>query len=297
MTTQTETKARTFTGQMDRDTFYRWLNPPLPHAERYSRERLLSSYVEVNEEIYWEFLEMLPPMCFTGSQFAICEATTDDVRLGFFKIGERYFAAQVSDADPTRDMTATRGEIFARLDEAPAMSRLYKINHLVDPDAKDVEILAKREREWNERQGPRVGDFVQIGERLGRFSHDWGSTGLQWSECGSFYLGGSWVEFSGGLNPTIPREKLTQTDRTQDGTFWFFHHAQSGAHRGVGCRIPCRVFRAQTSLFTVTTDGTARRIEAVDRSDAWKEGVRLERKALGKHDGWYPASVEVTEAT
>jgi hypothetical protein len=38
----------------------------------------------------------------------------------------------------------------------------------------------------------------------------------------------------------------------------------------------------------VTIDGSAREIEAVDRSDAWSEGLRLERKARGKHDGWYP---------
>jgi len=100
-----------FEGKFDKDGFYGWLNPELPHAQRFDRARLLAGFVEVDEETYWYFLEMLPPMHYTSVGFAICEATTADVRLGFFKFDERYFAAYISDHDPAHTMRAKRAAL------------------------------------------------------------------------------------------------------------------------------------------------------------------------------------------
>ncbi len=165
--------------------------------------------------------------------------------------------------------------------------RLYQVNHAILPDELDATILAKKESAWNTRTGPRVGDFVLIGERWGRLSHDWGDE-LQWSQGGSFYLGHGGVSFSGSLNPGIPKANLTHLDTTKLGEFWFFHNDSAGASRAVGCKILCRVFRAKTYFYIVTTEGTPREIEAVDRADAWSEGIRLERAAQRRGDMWYP---------
>lgn len=98
-----------FAGKMNRDQFFKWLNPEgMTIDEMYRRERLLDECVETDEEVYDYFLGVLPPMHFSGAGFAICEATTEDLRLAFFRRDGRYFAAYVSDHDKARTMAATR---------------------------------------------------------------------------------------------------------------------------------------------------------------------------------------------
>lgn len=90
---------------------------------------------------------------------------------------------------------------------------------------------------------PLVGDYVLFpGGELERFSHAW-ETGLQTSAAGSFHIfkDGN-ASFSGGLNPSTPRNQLVLTGKMLPGTFWFFHHDEVGAHRGVYCTIPCKVY-------------------------------------------------------
>jgi hypothetical protein len=85
------------------------------------------------------------------------------------------------------------------------------------------------------------------GGELERFSHDWGD-GLQTSPGGSWYMGEGYVSFSGGLNPTIPIERIERTEETRDGCFWLFHHNFWGTGRGVDFRAPCRVYRVKGAL-------------------------------------------------
>jgi len=102
--------------------------------------------------------------------------------------------------------------------------------------------------------GPRVGDFVHMPDgTLRRFTYDWGD-GLQTTvgaahPCNgdaSFYLGRSGeASFSGSLDSTIPRDRITLTDERHAGRFWFFHHGFPGAHQGVHCDAPCRVYRVR----------------------------------------------------
>lgn len=117
-------------------------------------------------------------------------------------------------------------------------------------DSRDAEILAVRERLFNEMEGPRVGDFLSSPEGFLRFTHDWGdaiqTTVRPPHPCsgdGSFYLGEGFASFSGSLDPSIDKTKLQDTGEKQHGSFWFFHHDFWGAGRGVTFRIPCRVFR------------------------------------------------------
>lgn len=97
---------RTFDGFKGADAFYGWLNPDLSHAEKYNRERLLSHFCEVTAETYHDFLDMLPPHHFTSSGFSMCEATTGNVRLAFYRIERRFFAAHIADRDNSHNFAA-----------------------------------------------------------------------------------------------------------------------------------------------------------------------------------------------
>lgn len=112
-------------------------------------------------------------------------------------------------------------------------------------DTKDAEILAQYQASWNDREGPRVGDFVRMVDgELRRFTHEW-NDGIQttWKgQSGSFYLGNGYASYSGGLESAIARSKLRDTGETREGAFWFFHHNHARAHNGVYFKIPCRVF-------------------------------------------------------
>lgn len=113
-------------------------------------------------------------------------------------------------------------------------------------DAKDQEILDERIAKYNERKGPRVGDFVYLqGEdKPRRFTYDWGKDIQATSGFGeSFYLGPGYIEFSGGLSSPIVKNDLHDTGETRMGSVWFFHHHRVEAHNGVHAEMPFRVFR------------------------------------------------------
>ncbi len=110
-------------------------------------------------------------------------------------------------------------------------------------DAIDTGIIGKLSALRDKIAGPRVGDYVRFPcGKLERFSYNWGD-GLQTSPGGSFHLcSNGKASFSGGLNPSTPRDNLTLTDEMKPGGFWIFHHDIAGAFRGVDFDLPCRVF-------------------------------------------------------
>lgn len=110
-------------------------------------------------------------------------------------------------------------------------------------DARDEEIKQARLALFNAIQGPRVGDFVRMPDgSLHRFSHQW-PDGFQTSTSGSFHLSESgYMSFSGGLDPTIPNDRIRETNETKNGFFWFFHHGYMQAHNGVETMAPFRVY-------------------------------------------------------
>jgi len=115
-------------------------------------------------------------------------------------------------------------------------------------DNDDQEILNNRIELWDKRNGPRVGDYIQMLDgTMRRFTHDWDDT-IQTTTPGdkfgsSFYFGKGYMEFSGGLDRAIPKDKITATNETKDGRAWFFHHDWATAHNGVDFNVPCRVYR------------------------------------------------------
>jgi len=117
-------------------------------------------------------------------------------------------------------------------------------------DARDTEILAHRMAQLNEREGPRVGDWVilqgdgDFNERLRRFTHDWGDT-IQTNDpgdSGSFYLGDGYCSYSGALAPGIDKKSLTNSGQTRLGRVWFFRHNIHEAHNRVNTAAEFRVF-------------------------------------------------------
>lgn len=92
--------------------------------------------------------------------------------------------------------------------------------------------------------GPRIGDFLfSLEHGIVRFAHDWGE-GLQVTRGGSFHLGTSgYASFSGGLEPSISKENIRRAyTQVMPGNFWVWLDGMSGADRGVGVDIECRVF-------------------------------------------------------
>jgi len=112
-------------------------------------------------------------------------------------------------------------------------------------DEIDTAILADRERLFRTKRAPRVGDFIQrLDGKLARFSHKY-TDGLQTSEEGSWHLMESGnASFSGGLDPSIPNERiaLVKTD-AELGRFWFFRHDIAKAHNGVDVYMKCDLFK------------------------------------------------------
>lgn len=57
-------------------------------------------WFEVSEEIYWHFLEALPPLHMTSGGFVMSECTTDDLHECFFEIKGRYYCAVLAWSGP-----------------------------------------------------------------------------------------------------------------------------------------------------------------------------------------------------
>jgi len=118
---------------------------------------------------------------------------------------------------------------------------------------KNEDILQERVTAFNNRPGPRVGDYVFIpsdDDRIPeytRITHDWGDL-LQTGglEGGSYYLSNSgYLSYSGRLDPGITTISLMASSETKPGQIWFFDGDISGAGRGVTFSVPMRVFKVK----------------------------------------------------
>ena len=122
----------------------------------------------------------------------------------------------------------------------------------IEFDEQDQVILDERIVEWNKVEGPRAGDYVIMPDgEYRRFTYDWRDN-LQTTVSrvkdhyqASFYFFGSGMSFSGSLDRAIFKDMLELTPEVKDGAAWFFHHGESGAHRGVHFNVPCRVYRVR----------------------------------------------------
>lgn len=104
---------------------------------------------------------------------------------------------------------------------------------------------------WNNIHGARIGDYVELScgtlHRISLLTAD--HFQLAEPRFGASYYWAWWYcSFSGGHKPVLyDRSALESTGTVRDGDAWMFHHDQPGAHRGVSCTIPCRVYRLTTN--------------------------------------------------
>jgi len=115
-------------------------------------------------------------------------------------------------------------------------------------DSKDAEIRSVRKEAYDRIPGPRAGDFINTNEGLLRIGHNRGKF-IQTARAGSFYLCEGSCSFSGTytLNNPINQSTLKDTSEKMDGEFWFFHHGEVGANRGVHFMMACRVYELNQS--------------------------------------------------
>jgi len=135
-------------------------------------------------------------------------------------------------------------------------ARRADFNVMPNLDTKDELIIAKREARLNRKNEPRCGDYVIFADEIERrishvYDKSWGDmSGVQTSDGrfgASFYLGDGYVEFSGGLYPSVKMETLTLTDNRWLGDIWIFHHDVHVAHNDVHFRIPFRIYKCSVN--------------------------------------------------
>lgn len=61
-------------------------------TDGYEAHLMVGKFWEVDEKLYWEFLELLPPEYCAGG-FRMIEKLTGSIAATYFKIGDRYWCA------------------------------------------------------------------------------------------------------------------------------------------------------------------------------------------------------------
>lgn len=155
-----------------------------------------------------------------------------------------------------------------------------------DPDSYSGDfnshLMEFRQREFDQIPGPRVGDFLRLPRldprvpEVDRFTHDWDDYVQTGGIGGSYYFGGTFCSYSGGLDPGVVKADLVATDETRDGTCWFFDEDIAGAGRGIEFVIPFRVFdlREGADLHGLRRCSTHYRLHYHEASAPAKHGNR-----------------------
>jgi hypothetical protein len=110
---------------------------------------------------------------------------------------------------------------------------------------KNAAILKERQAAFLARTQPKRGDVIRHSDgKLSRMSHVW-DDGVQTTisiNSGSFYLGDGYMEYSGGLESSIPMDKFTRTNETMPAPAWFFSNGEVKAHNGIDVMVNCPVW-------------------------------------------------------
>lgn len=139
-------------------------------------------------------------------------------------------------------------------------------------DEYDQGILSERQRARHNHPGVIQGDYIrradglltrvtdasfENAQTLGYGDNGFTATG----DGGSFSLGASGhMSYSGSLSSGVPLSHLRDTGERRKARAWFFHHGQSGAHRGVDCEVFVRVWELLDDSKAVRRDIPARYI-------------------------------------
>jgi hypothetical protein len=114
---------------------------------------------------------------------------------------------------------------------------------------KNQKILEDRAALFNKDPGPRVGDFIELPVtdirqgNMTRITYHWTDYVQTGGMSGSYYLSIlGFMDYSGGLDPGVKVQFLSNTGKTKNGSCWFFDDDLPRAGGGVNVQIPCRVF-------------------------------------------------------
>lgn len=120
--------------------------------------------------------------------------------------------------------------------------------------AKDFEIIKEYLLAYDQKSGPRVGDFLSIGNgEYARLTNHCGNAIQTGSPVDSYYLGRGTISYSGGLDPAIPIDffQSHSHETTKEGRVWIFSDSWAGAHRGVYLTVPLRVYQLKRDEKTI----------------------------------------------
>lgn len=118
-------------------------------------------------------------------------------------------------------------------------------------DQQDTEIRNTREAAILARLDPKQGDFIRFADgSIKRIAHVWKDENdnplyiqpTLYRGDSSFYLGESYMSFSGSLDTGIDACHFARTNETMPGNVWFFRHDYARAHNGVYTTIQCPVW-------------------------------------------------------
>ena len=127
----------------------------------------------------------------------------------------------------------------------PAHFEPWAATYKATVDAENGRILAARQSYLDGREGIGLGDFVIDGDKVFRVAHHWGDS-IQLTDGvfgASYYLGDGFVEFSGGLEPSIPVARFMPTDQKRLGSVWFFSQDSVQAHNGYCTKANFKVWQ------------------------------------------------------
>lgn len=140
----------------------------------------------------------------------------------------------------TPSMKAFRDRVAAELRQMRRVSKRIRT-----PEQTNSLILQQRLQRFNEKPGPRVGDYLKLDNwNYTRFTHEWPDTIQTGGMGGSYYLSESgFLSYSGSCDPGVPKDCLELTEETKPGAVWFFSEDHHRAHNSVTFVVPLRVYR------------------------------------------------------
>lgn len=109
----------------------------------------------------------------------------------------------------------------------------------------NMDIFLRRQKKFNQRQGPRVGDWVrEPNGRLTRITHVWPDhVQIGGAKYGQFYLGeGGYISYSGSLEDGFEVERLKNAGYKRNGRIWFFKNDYRTADNAVDYMMMFRVY-------------------------------------------------------
>jgi hypothetical protein len=133
--------------------------------------------------------------------------------------------------------------------EAVRVPDIAPVTEAVVFDEKDAALLGAaitwRAVFWK----PIVGDYcILAGGDVRRLASSYSNRFQVGHEAGSFHLHDiGTMSYSGSLGRSVMKVHLVDHFTHRSANCWMWHHGRSGAHRGVGVIVPCRVWREVVS--------------------------------------------------